>query len=183
MKRDARATRKRILEAATAEFSRYGLAGARVDRIATASGSNKAMIYTYFGDKEGLLNAVAEDLIAWHAQEVPMNTHDLPEYAARVFERYQSHPELIRLVQWDRLERGTSKVKHAKITESYESKVNAIRQAQHEGVISDHVSAPILLELIFALVELRPDPMGNALNPHADRRQSVKDAVARLIAK
>jgi AcrR family transcriptional regulator len=185
MKRDAQATRKRILDAATAEFSRYGVAGARVDRIAAASGSNKAMIYTYFGDKEGLLNAVAEDLLAWHTQDVPMDAYNLPEYAARVFERYQNHPELTRLVNWHRLERGSGEVKSAKITESYESKLNAIRQAQQEGVISDGFSAPLLLELISALVELRPDPVGSSLDSqkHADRKQAIKDAVTRLIAK
>ena len=44
MKRDATATRQRILDHATAEFARYGIAGARVDRIAAAAGSNKAML-------------------------------------------------------------------------------------------------------------------------------------------
>jgi AcrR family transcriptional regulator len=184
MKRDSQATRRRILEAAVAEFSRYGLAGSRVDRIALASGSNKAMIYTYFGDKEGLLNAVAEDLINWHAQNVPMDAHNLPDYAARVFDRYQEQPELIRLVQWERLERGSGAAGSEKITESYNSKVATIRQAQQEGVISDHVSAEILLELILALVELRPYS-ADSLNvqEHAARRQAIKDAVARLVAK
>lgn len=185
MKRDARATRKRILEAATAEFSRYGVAGARVDRIAAASGSNKAMIYTYFGDKEGLFNAVAEDLIAWHVQEIPMDASDLPEYAARVFDRYQKHPEVMRLVNWARLERSNEAVKSEKIAESYESKLNAIGQAQQAGVIGGHFSAQILFELILALVELRPHTTDISLDSqeHAHRRQSIKDAVTRLIAK
>ena len=48
MKRDAQATRQRIFDAATAEFAQYGIAGARIDRIAAAAGSNKAMIYHLF---------------------------------------------------------------------------------------------------------------------------------------
>ena len=49
--RDPERTRATILAAATAEFSRKGLDGARVDEIARRSGVNKRMIYHYFGDK------------------------------------------------------------------------------------------------------------------------------------
>ena len=38
--RDAEASRARILDAATAEFAAFGLAGARVDRIADAADAN-----------------------------------------------------------------------------------------------------------------------------------------------
>ena len=58
--RDAEQTRARILAAATAEFARNGLGGARVDAIALRSKSNKRMIYHYFGSKEGLFTAVLE---------------------------------------------------------------------------------------------------------------------------
>jgi AcrR family transcriptional regulator len=58
--RDPERTRARILAAATDEFARYGLGGARVDRIADAADSNKRMLYYYFGNKEGLFLAVLE---------------------------------------------------------------------------------------------------------------------------
>jgi AcrR family transcriptional regulator len=35
----------------------YGIAGARVDRIAAAAKTNKQMIYAYFGNKDDLLDA------------------------------------------------------------------------------------------------------------------------------
>ncbi|ABY22864.1 transcriptional regulator, TetR family [Renibacterium salmoninarum ATCC 33209] len=38
MARDAQATKQRLLEAAVQEFSQYGIAGARVDRIAAVAG-------------------------------------------------------------------------------------------------------------------------------------------------
>ena len=53
--RDPDRTRGRILAAAIAEFAANGLAGARVDAIARRAGSNKRMLYHYFGDKEGLV--------------------------------------------------------------------------------------------------------------------------------
>ena len=182
MKRDAQATRQRILKAATAEFSRYGLAGARVDRIARAAESNKAMIYAYFGSKDGLLDMVAADLIL-HLQDVPFDTGDLPEYAARVFDRYQQHPELMRLVNWDRLERGGEHAQTEEGRKALDRKLVAVRQAQQDGVIGNYFPAQLLLELMFALIELRPtlteDPLDEPT--HTARRQAIRDAVARLI--
>lgn len=58
--RDPARTRARIIEAATAEFSRRGLGGARVDSIADTAGVNKRMLYHYFGNKEALFLAVLE---------------------------------------------------------------------------------------------------------------------------
>jgi AcrR family transcriptional regulator len=58
--RDPEKTRQRILDAATAEFARHGLGGARVDRLAQRAGANKRMLYYYFGSKEALFLAVLE---------------------------------------------------------------------------------------------------------------------------
>jgi len=49
-----------FLAAATAEFARYGLGGARVDRIAARANANKRMLYYYYGNKEALFLAVME---------------------------------------------------------------------------------------------------------------------------
>ena len=53
--RDADRSQLAILAAAREEFSRYGLAGARVDRIADAAGLNKRLIYYYFTSKDDML--------------------------------------------------------------------------------------------------------------------------------
>lgn len=49
---------ERILASARKEFTRHGLEGARVDRIASRAKVNKAMIYYYFRSKENLYQAV-----------------------------------------------------------------------------------------------------------------------------
>jgi len=49
---------EKILTAASREFAQFGLAGARVDRIASRSGINKAMIYYYFRSKENLYQTI-----------------------------------------------------------------------------------------------------------------------------
>ncbi|MEW5993964.1 MAG: TetR/AcrR family transcriptional regulator [Candidatus Zixiibacteriota bacterium] len=52
--------RTRILEAALVEFAEHGRAGARVDRIASRAGVNKAMIYYYFSSKAALHREIVD---------------------------------------------------------------------------------------------------------------------------
>src|SRR5882757_765301 len=103
---DAEATRKRLLEAALKEFGAFGIAGARVDRIAAEAASNKAQIYHYFGSKDGLFDAVFNQLVVRMLAEAPIDATDLPEYAGRLFDEYEKHPEVQRLATWYRLERA-----------------------------------------------------------------------------
>ncbi len=58
--RNAEQTRQAILKAASAEFSREGVAGARTDAIARAARVNKALLYYYFHDKDSLYGAVLD---------------------------------------------------------------------------------------------------------------------------
>lgn len=55
--------RQKILIAAIAALAKEGRAGVRVDGIAADAGINKRMIYHYFGDREGLIDAVIESQV------------------------------------------------------------------------------------------------------------------------
>jgi TetR/AcrR family transcriptional regulator len=57
-------TRKKILRAAVREFSTHGLSGARTDAIAKSAKVNKALLYYYFKDKQGLYAAAVEEVSA-----------------------------------------------------------------------------------------------------------------------
>src|SRR5882762_7101092 len=105
--RNAEATRERILEAAMAEFAAYGIAGARVDRIAKTAGCNKNLIYIYFTDKETLFTTVLERHLARVYEDVHFTPDDLPGYALRVFDFAMAHPDLMRLMAWFGLEQKT----------------------------------------------------------------------------
>ncbi|WP_066360021.1 TetR/AcrR family transcriptional regulator [Herbidospora mongoliensis] len=101
---DSAATRARLLDAAYDEFVGRGLAGARVDRIATAAEANKQAIYAYFGSKDALFDAVLDARLRVLADIVPFTPADLPDYAARLFDRFAEDPGLLRLTQWKALE-------------------------------------------------------------------------------
>jgi AcrR family transcriptional regulator len=139
MARDADATRKRLLEAARKEFSAYGIAGARVDRIAAESGSNKAQIYHYFGSKDGLFDAVFNEIVDHTVSATPIDPTDLPEYAGRLFDGYEQHPEIQRLATWYRLERAGTNAPLDKIIESNEGPA---RRPATQQVRADRAAQP-----------------------------------------
>ena len=102
---DATETKRRILAAARREFARFGLAGARIDRIADSAMANKRSIYVHFGPKEHLFDLVVVDALAAMSEAVPFAADDLPGYAGRLFDYLLSEPETLRLGTWASLER------------------------------------------------------------------------------
>jgi len=110
---DTERTKRLLLEAATAEFSEHGLAGARVDRIAAAAGVNKERIYQYFGKKDELFATVLSEALQAALQAVDAEGTGpaaVGDYAARLFDHHIVHGEIPRLVYWEGLERGTAAV-------------------------------------------------------------------------
>jgi AcrR family transcriptional regulator len=184
---DSGATRRRLLDAATGEFAAYGIAGARVDRIAEAANSNKAQIYHYFGSKDGLFNAVFNAMCVETVTEVPIDASDLPEYAAQLFDSYEELPYVQRLATWYRLERAGSTEPLAIILASNKDKVAKIAAAQAEGRIPKRFPAVELLGIVLHLSALwtGATPEYEALvrrYSRAHRRRVIKDAVAQILA-
>jgi len=108
--RDPERTKARILAAATAEFARYGLGGARVDRIAERAGANKRMLYYYFRDKDNLFLAALEARYAdIRAAERALDLEHLePREALRrlvefTWQYFLDHPEFLTLLNSENL--------------------------------------------------------------------------------
>lgn len=122
---DSEATRQRFLDAAFDEFVQHGLAGARVDRIAAKAGSAKQAIYSYFGSKDGLFEAVLNQRHQQMIDAVPLTPEDLPGYAGAIFDYLAANPGYARLTMWRRLERDDAT---AADIESYRSKLDQLQQ-------------------------------------------------------
>ena len=185
MPRDAEATRQRLIAAATAEFAAFGIAGARVDRIATHARANKAQIYHYFGSKAALFDAVWEAAVTQIITEAPLDVSDLPGWAADLSEVYARHPDIARLISWQRLERAS----HTPLrlgSATVESYLKAITAAQAEGKVSDRFDAGVLYLLIVDLAMLWRAPSPEILAAikvpcAAERREIIIQAVAGLL--
>lgn len=70
-----------ILKGAMEEFLKHGYAGSSMDKVAKASGVSKATVYSHFGEKESLFNAVIQDLVQEKFQTVM--SLDQPESLGR----------------------------------------------------------------------------------------------------
>jgi AcrR family transcriptional regulator len=180
MPRDAEGTKRRLLEAAAAEFAERGIAGARIDRIAAAAKANKALIYSYFGNKEDLFDAVFNALVVDTVHDVPIDPEDLPGYAGRLFDRNLSHPQAVRLAVWHSLERGGESLPEA-VVAANQDKIAAIAKAQRDGRLPDRFPAEELMVLVTGLSVLgAPDLALTRADDVAQRRRTVVDAVRML---
>ncbi|MEV7415355.1 TetR family transcriptional regulator [Streptomyces sp. NPDC089919] len=188
MARDSQATRARILEAAFAEFARYGIAGARVDRIAEAAGANKRMIYVYYGNKEQLFDQVIQEALEKGAESVPFDALHLPEYAGAIFDHLTADPRLMRLVMWKRLERPEATALEAG---SYERKIASLVAAQEAGRVDAGYAPGDVLALVLGVAQAwfttgvgpADTADGSSAWPEEHRarhRRAVVDAVARI---
>ena len=147
--RNAEATRERILEAALAEFSAHGIAGARVDRIARIAGCNKNLIYIYFENKEALFTTVVLKHMKRIHEERPFTPDDLPGYAAQVFDWSLENPDLMRLLAWSALEEKAEG--KAERIAAIKGKFAALSQAQKDGRVGNGFPPEFLLPAVMNL--------------------------------
>jgi AcrR family transcriptional regulator len=91
-----RATRERILEAASELFYRQGVTATGLDQVVAASRTGKGQLYHYFADKRELVHAVIERQIAAvvEAQEQVLANGDLRAWADELIAAYEhgDHP-------------------------------------------------------------------------------------------
>lgn len=180
--RNAEATRERILEAALAEFSAYGIAGARVDRIAKTAGCNKNLIYIYFESKEKLFTTTLQKHLMRVYEELVFTPEDLSGYAERVFDFTMSNPDLMRLMTWSSLEQRAESP--AERNEVHGKKVQALQKAQNDGKVGASFSPGFLLTAIMTLATAwtATNPFGPSLHPEAaNNPNELKDAIARAV--
>jgi AcrR family transcriptional regulator len=150
MSRDSSATKARLLDAAFAEFAAYGIAGARVDRIAETAGANKRLIYVYFGNKEQLFDEVLRRALTAGAESVPFDVEDLPGYAGAIFDHLVARPDLMRLRLWKLLERPTATGPES---EAFRHKAADVATAQQRGDLAPEMAPDDLLTMVLAAAQ------------------------------
>ncbi|GAA1359071.1 TetR family transcriptional regulator [Streptomyces beijiangensis] len=186
--RDPEATKARIFEAATAEFAAYGIAGARVDRIAREAKANKQLIYAYFGNKAELFAQVLEKALVDIAVSTPVDAENIDDWIDRLLDYHAAHPHVLRLLFWEGLEYGTDGIPHEEERRThYDRKTAAFATAQAKGVISDAIPPQDLLFMMVALAgwstavpQMRRILVGGTDDDGARLRSSIREAARRL---
>lgn len=183
-------TRQRILIAARKEFAAFGLAGARIDRIARDASASKERLYAYYRKKEELFSAVLELNLIEFARAVEPGDSGLPEFAGTLYDHQAQHSEHLRMIDWARLEGQGMVAPSIEIVEAFHlSQTRRIEAMQRAGQVDPAWHPEHLSALIFGIVTCWLHEPSSALAPHAtpsagaiaDRRASVVRAVQRLI--
>lgn len=155
-------TKRRLLDAGTRQFALHGFAGARMESIGEDAQVNKERVYRYFGNKQGLFEAVlAEQLsglldgLAAHGE----GPAAVAELAGIMFDRVQDRPEMARLLAWESLELSaavaleTRRPACASVADSISGSLGAISRSHAEQLLLSIVSLTVSWSTLARLTE------------------------------
>ena len=148
--RNAAATKALLLKAATDEFAEYGLAGARIDRIAERAGANKRLLYVYFGDKNQLFDAVVQEQTEAVLESAPMDDGDLCAFATARFDYVLANPEARRIAAWRSFEQTEPSESERR---AFKTRIEAVEKAQRAGRLRTDIPAADLFAFVLRMTE------------------------------
>ena len=108
--RDRSATERAILNAAKSLLAEEGFQNFGINAVARRAGSDKQLIYRYYGGLNGLVEAIGADLGTWVKDRIPEDTGgmflltygDLMERMALLFlQALRDDPLVRRIVAWE----------------------------------------------------------------------------------
>jgi AcrR family transcriptional regulator len=180
--------RDTILSAARSEFAQYGLAGARIDRIARAADASKERLYAHFKDKETLFRGVVAADMAEFFAAVTLRRDAVPEFVGDIYDLACRRPEHLRMITWANLEGLTLDPPPIEDLESIQARdIGVIEAAQAAGHVDPAWRPMDLLVILFGV------GLAWAQSPHPDaitadptiiaaRREAAVEAARRIVA-
>jgi AcrR family transcriptional regulator len=140
IRRDAAATKARILKAGLAEFGAKGYGGARTEAIAKRAKCNIRMLYHYYGGKEGLYLACLQK-VYFHIreEEQKLNLHELAPVEALeklvhfTFDHMRKNPDFVHLAGAENTMKGKFVKKLPLVAKAAISLIDAIQNILDRG--------------------------------------------------
>jgi AcrR family transcriptional regulator len=179
--------RDTILGAARSEFAQYGLAGARIDRIARAADASKERLYAHFGDKEALFRSVVAADMAEFFAAVTLRPDAVPEFVGDIYDLACRRPEHLRMMTWANLEGLALGPPPIEGRESVAARdIATIEAAQAAGHVDPTWQPMDLLVLLFGIAlawAQSPHPDAATADPAivAARRAAAVEAARRVV--
>jgi AcrR family transcriptional regulator len=173
-----------IIDAARAEFARYGLAGARIDRIAKSANASKERLYAHFGDKEALFRQVVASDSAEFFGAIALRPDAVAEFAGDIHDLSTSMPEHLRMITWARLEGIPLEEPELDGLKIRERDVASIAAAQAAGLIDRRWEPQQLLILLFGIGTAWaswPKDQPGGPDARAISRAAAVEAAARIL--
>ncbi len=173
-----------IIDAARAEFARYGLAGARIDRIAKSANASKERLYAHFGDKEALFRQVVAADSTEFFGAIGVRPDAVAEFAGDIYDLVTTMPEHLRMITWARLEGVPMEEPELDGRKIRDRDAAAIEAAQAAGYIDADWDPQQLLIVLFGIgmawASWPQDQPGGA-DAQAVSRATAVDAATRIL--
>jgi AcrR family transcriptional regulator len=158
----AELNRAGLLAAAAMEFATHGFKGARMEHIARSAGITRAMIYYYFGGREGLYLATLEEVYRWIREyEMAVQVDGLPATQAMRklvefrIDFYAQNPTFVALVSIENQHEGAflraSEVVRGRGSANLARTRAVLERGQREGVFRQDVDPLNLHQLMVSL--------------------------------
>lgn len=158
-KRDEQKTKSKILMAARELFVKHGYAGTSIGKIAALANINHSLIFHHYESKALLWQAVKQ-LISDEANALtpilPDTSLPLYTFVTELFERtinfYRTHTDIIRMLNWQRLEtESKSELSLSKTAESLKWSA-AFKHYQDIGIIKSHLKPEFIVVFILSII-------------------------------
>ena len=168
-------TRTNIIKAAHKLFAEHGFSGTTTQAIAQAAHVNETLIFHHFGTKAELWKKVKSHVIA----HIPIEPLDPKPTSLRLFlntiiqqrlSAFQQQPDLIRLLQWQRLESKQDQLS-AKNILAPRNWLTPIKYLQKKRKINAHMQPEIIM--IWLLVSINAILFDNHPFLQSDRNQEA----------
>lgn len=186
MKANNEDVQHRILIAARQEFARYGLAGARIDRIATLAHASKERLYAYHSDKASLFQSVLNLNSVEFYDAVRLTPDNVPGFVGDIYDHAVSNPEHLRMLTWARLD--GLEFEYPAGDAAPHAKLLALKKAQELGFVDPMWNPKDLLPMLFGIglawaQAPSPDVLGATDESRSAQKKAAMEAARRLVAR
>lgn len=154
---DTKPAREAILEAAIEEFAEHGFDGVRMEHVARRAGFNKALVYRYFTDRQGLFHAALERRFSLRSALLDELPGEFSEMLVFWSEQARKDPLFMKMVLREALETGPGAPAHATFRRAYYARqVQLVRRLQTDGKLHGDLDPEMLFIALLAVVMLTP---------------------------
>jgi AcrR family transcriptional regulator len=154
-----KSTKEKILTAAKELFVAHGFAGTSMGKVAKLAGVNHSLIFHHFQNKEQLWVAVKHeivDAVDGEKNSLPEITLPFTDFLKALFIRnmavYREKPEIVRMLNWQRLERNDSVSIGVTASPEMQAWIRAFQHYQQQGDINPDLRPEFIITMILSII-------------------------------
>lgn len=188
LNRSGVATRERLLSIARELFVENGFTGTSMTQIAAKADVNHSLLFHHFGSKLNLWLDV-KDMIIEEGKKVsiilPSTNQPLPSFLKELMNSsisfFKNNPDIVRMMNWQRLEKATDQEISFNIAHESKNWINAARYYQKIGEIETTVKPEFAITMVLAIaISIATDPNIFADDTN-EREEYIKFCVDRIV--